>query len=386
MFSTAIQMIDTDRLSTPPSMIGNPLIRGGVERNQFGAPLRYHIRMAHPSDWMSPDSYKWKAIDIRKPWGRMQMIHIFEQLRPDQSRGISAMVAALSEMKMTKNFRQMVLQQAVMYASYAATVESELPTEAIFAQLGGEGMTPESIQSALSAYMGGHYQTLDTFMSGAKNLHVNGLKIPHLPPGTKFKMQAPGTGGGALGNDFEQSLLRHIAAALGVSYEQLSRDYSQTNYSSARAAMNETYKAMLSIKRMVADRFASTVYSLWLEEAINKGEITAVRRNMPSFYEKQNKDAYAACDWVGASRGQVDEKKETEAAILRINNGLSDLETENARLGGDWRRRMRQMKREMEWKEFYNIMQQPTDTTNQLNAASGTKDKKKAISMEVSSL
>ncbi len=59
--------------------------------------------------------------------------------------------------------------------------------------------------------------------------------------------------------------------------------------------------------------------ALWLEEAINKGEITSVRRNMPSFYEKQFKDAYTACDWVGASRGQVDELKETQAAILKIN-------------------------------------------------------------------
>jgi lambda family phage portal protein len=361
MFSTAIQMIDIDRLSTPPEFSGDKMVRGGIRRNQYGAPQTYYVRMAHPSDWMTPESYKWKAVDIRKPWGRLQMLHIYEQLRPDQSRGISAMVAALSEMKMTKNFRKMVLQNAVLNATYAATIESELPSEAIFAQLGGENMTPEAIRDALSGYMGGHYQTLDAYMAGAKNLHIDGVKIPHLPPGSKFKLQGAGQGG-PLGSEFEQSLLRHIASSLGVSYEQLSRDYTQTNYSSARAAMNETYKAMLSIKRMVADRTASSIYALWLEEAINKGEITSVRRSMPSFYEKQYKDAYTACDWVGASRGQVDELKETQAAILRINNGLSDLETENSRLGADWRKRMRQMKREMEWKEFYDILQTPTDT------------------------
>ncbi|SIQ57471.1 phage portal protein, lambda family [Rhizobium sp. RU20A] len=370
MFNTAIQMIDIDRLSTPPEFAGDPAVRGGVRRNKHGAPQTYYVRMAHPSDWMTPDSYLWKAIDIRKPWGRIQMMHIFEQLRPDQSRGISAMVAALSEMKMTKNFRQMVLQNAVLNATYAATVESELPTEAIFAQLGGSDVSPEKVQEMLMSYMGGHFNTLSQFMGAAKNLQIDGVKIPHLPPGSKFKLQGAGQGG-PLGSEFEQSLLRHIAAALGVSYEQLSRDYTKTNYSSARAAMAETHKAMLSIKRMVADRFASHIYTLWLEEAINKGEITSVRRNMPSFYEKQFKDAYTACDWVGASRGQVDEKKETEAAILRIDNGLSDLETENARLGGDWRKRMRQIKREMGWKQFYGILQ--PEAKNQSNAASGTK-------------
>ncbi|PVQ41401.1 phage portal protein, partial [Salmonella enterica] len=40
----------------------------------------------------------------------------------------------------------------------------------------------------------------------------------------------------------EQALLRYIAAGLGVSYEQLSRDYSQVSYSSARASANESWR------------------------------------------------------------------------------------------------------------------------------------------------
>jgi hypothetical protein len=59
------------------------------------------------------------------------------------------------------------------------------------------------------------------------------------------------------GTNFEQSLLRYIAATLGVSYEQLSRDYTNTNYSSARAAMTETWKFMQARKKLIADRFAT---------------------------------------------------------------------------------------------------------------------------------
>lgn len=371
-FSTAIQMIDTDRLGTPPEHATDRNVRMGVRKNKFGAPLGYYFRMAHPSDWMSTDAYRWKYVPSRKPWGRMQVIHLFEQLRPDQSRGISSMVAALAEMKMTKGFRQMVLQNAVLNATYAATIESDLPTEAIFAQLGGQDMTPEAIQKALTGYIGGHFTTLDQYVGGSKNLHIDGVRIPHLPPGSKLNLRGAGQGG-PLGSEFEQSLLRHIAASLGLSYEQLSRDYTKTNYSSARAAMNETHKAMLSVKRMIADRFATIVFRLWFEEAINRGAITSLPRNAPSIYEGQNFEAYTACDWVGASRGQIDELKETQAAILRVNNGLSDLETENARLGADWRKRLRQIKREMEWKDFYKILTNQTDTKNQENAASGTK-------------
>jgi capsid protein len=56
-----------------------------------------------------------------------------------------------------------------------------------------------------------------------------------------------------------------------------------------------------------------------------------------------------------------------------MNNGLSTLEDEIARLGGDWRKKLRQMAREQKLKDELGILQQPTDTTNQMNAASGSK-------------
>ena len=55
------------------------------------------------------------------------------------------------------------------------------------------------------------------------------------------------------------------------------------------------------------------------------------------FYAPLIKDALTSAEWIGASRGQIDEKKETDAAIARIKNGLSTYEIEIARLGSDWR-------------------------------------------------
>ena len=58
------------------------------------------------------------------------------------------------------------------------------------------------------------------------------------------------------------------------------------------------------------------------------------------------REALTSCDWIGASRGQIDELKETEAAVLRIEQGLSTREEEAAKLGKDWRRVYRQRARE----------------------------------------
>jgi len=183
---------------------------------------------------------------------------------------------------------------------------------------------------------------------------IDGVRIPHLYPNTKLNLLSPGQPGG-VGDRFEQSLLRHTAAALGLSYEQFSRDYTQTNYSSARASMNETWKFMQGRKTTVADRFASNVFALWFEEALNAGDITTVTTAMPNFYKGTNKEAYLACSWVGASRGQIDEKKETEAAIARIQGGISTYEKECARLGDDFREVFAQRARERKMMETLGI-------------------------------
>ena len=73
---------------------------------------------------------------------------------------------------------------------------------------------------------------------------MRGAKVPHLPPGTKLKFNAPTRPAAAQFSQFEATVLRRVAAGLGMSYEQLSRDYSQTNYSSARACMLDAWKFM----------------------------------------------------------------------------------------------------------------------------------------------
>lgn len=371
-FSTAIQMIDVDRLSNPHFLPDTPTLRGGVQRNMFGAPLGYHIQKCHPTDWMNPDTFSWKYVPTRKPWGRLQMIHIMEQLRPDQTRGISAMVSALKELRITKKFRDIVLQNAVVNATYAASIESDLPSDTVFQALGAGSNNANAV---ISDYATAWLTAISQYSGNSKNMQIDGVKIPHLFPGTKLQMRPAGQGG-PLGTEFEQSLLRYIAANLGVSYEQLSRDYSQTNYSSIRAAMTETWKYMQSRKRMVADRFASILYGLWLEEAVNKGEITSMSRKAPNWYEGLNREAYAACDWIGASRGQIDELKETQAAVLRLKYHLTTYEDEHARLGKDFRKVFIQREREQKEMEDRGLTVEGDD--NMMNATTGAPRQKEA--------
>jgi lambda family phage portal protein len=341
-FRTALQLVDPSRLSNPNDLPDSEYLRRGVEKDRYGAPIAYHFRGALPNDsHLLNKSYQWRRVPTRKPWGRLMVLHIVEQMRPDQTRGVSEMVAVLKEMRMTKKFQEVTLQNAVVNATFAAAIESELPPDMAFETIGAGTNVTEGMTSAAAAMLA----AIAEYQGGARNINIDGVKIPHLYPNTKLKLLPAGSPGG-VGEGFEASLLRGVSSALGLSYEQFSRDYTKTNYSSARASMNETWKYMQSRKKVVADRTAQAVYINWLEEAINTGQITSMPRNAPNFYEGLNKEAYCHASWIGASRGQIDELKETQSAALRISIGISTLEKECARLGEDYREILQQQLRE----------------------------------------
>lgn len=365
-FNTALQLIDLDRLSNPNGEMDTKFLRRGVRRNMYGAPLGYWIQNGHPTDYLDLDSYTWKYVPITKPWGRIQMIHLVDQWRPDQSRGVSMMISALKETRMGKKFRDIVLQNAVLNATYAASIESDLPTDVAMAQAGGGD------KHALNNFAADYLASINEYVGGTRNLQIDGVKIPVFFPGTKMKLQPAGTPGG-LGTNFEQSVMRYTAAALGVGYSELSKDFSDANYSNLKAELAGTERRMRVQKRNTADRFANHVYALWLEEALNKREITSMPRNAPNFYEGLNKEAYINATWIGASMGQIDELKETQAAVLRLNNGLSTREDELAKLGKDWRPVMRQLAREQKLAKSLDLQfGADKSSTNMMNAAGGT--------------
>lgn len=360
--NTAFQMVNSDRLSNPNGVSDTRFLRRGIERDANGRALAYNFRMGDLYD-VYPDNlaYIWRRVPAEKPWGRKQVIHIIEQGLMDQTRGISDMVATLKNMRMTKKFAEVTLQNAVINATYAAAIESELPNDMIAATLGQTGGdTNAGLMGMYRSYMG----ALSEYLDAANNIRIDGAMIPHLFPGTKLNMQPAKTTGG-IGTSFEESLLRHTAASLGLSYEEFSRDFSKTNYSSGKAAMGVSQKFMASRKKHVADRLASDLYSLVLEEEMANGNVPLPRGMTRDVFYRDNglsKEAITRCVWIGSGSGQVDELKETQAAMLRIAGGLSTYAIEGARLGIDWRELFEQCAREKALMDKYGLVFDTTTT------------------------
>lgn len=374
-FKTAVQMIDCDRLSTPWEQRGtDSRVRGGVKQDYYGAALGYYIRNAHASDYdRVSDSWQWRYVPKyqRNIPKRLQVLHIKEQMRIDQTRAVAEMVSGLKATRIAHKFRDITLQQAVISAMYAASIESDLPSEAVFSQMGAGNMQAPGIAAA--QYAGDYLSAIAAYAGSSKHMQIDGVRIPHFFPGTRLQIRQVGAPGG-VGQDFETSILRYVAAILGVSYEELSRDYTKTNYSSARASLTSTWKFMQSRKKIVADAMANFIYGLWLEEMIMTDQIESMPVGAPNWYDGLNKEAYCAATWIGAARGQIDELKETQAATLRIKYGLSTHEDELARLGKDWRKVYAQLEREKKEREKRGIELAEDNMQNAMTGAVREKD------------
>lgn len=344
--NSAIQLVAPSRLCNPNGEADTPTLKKGVRKNLRGQPTSYFFRLSHPHDnVVDLDNWKWKEVAAEKPWGRPQVLHVLEQIEVDQTRGIADMVSALRHTKMAKTYGQVALQRAVVDASYAASLEADMPPEAVYGMMGGNNGT-ENFINGMGAYMG----LLQQFFGGANNVNIDGAKVPVLPPGVKFNAK-PLSQPGGIGTNFEDSLNRHTAAALGLSFEEYARNFEKVSYSSMRGGIMLTNRFMKARKKVVADRIANFAYWLFLEEEINAGNVPtpagmSPRQMQNIFYKPLMREAFCQATWIGAGAGQIDELKETQAAILRIKAGLSTYEIEISRFGNDYREIFAQRARE----------------------------------------
>lgn len=332
-YSTVIQVIDPDRLSNPYDAVDQDRLRGGVEIDEDNAAVAYHIRKRHPFDvsWGRVHAFEWERVARETDWGRPVAVHFFDKERAGQTRGSSRLASIVEPLKMDHGLGKATLGAAVLNAILAAFIESPFD--------------PAMVEEGFAAQGGlNKYQAERTEFHRDSRLSLGGVRIKHLFPGEKFTMNNVTQPSGNF-EPFELSVLRKVASGLGLSYEQLTQDWSKTNYSSARAALLETWRGFTARRTSFTQRFCTPIFAAWLEEAIDIGEIE-LPDGAPDFYDARA--AWVSCSWIGPARGWVDPVKEAQAAGLRIEGGLSTLQQECAEQGLDWEEVLDQQARERE--------------------------------------
>jgi len=324
-YATTIQVIDPDRLSNPQNTLDQNSMRGGVEVDAYGAAIAYHIRKAHQGDYFSAaKSVTWDRIEKETSWGRPIIVHDFDHDRAAQHRGGAGIFApVVQRLKMLIKYDGAELDASIINAIFGAYIESPYDPAMVESAI-GEG-NKEVI---------GAYQDERTDFHKDQKIKLGGARMPILFPGEKINAVTAARPNSNF-KDFENAVLRNFAAGTGLSTQQVSNDWSDVNYSSARGAMLEAWKTLSRRRNDFAMGFGQPIVCAFTEESMDIDNLP-LPTGAPEFSEFRA--AYARVKWMGPGKGIIDPVKERQGAILGMDAALSTLEDEAADLGGvDWR-------------------------------------------------
>ena len=269
------------------------LIRGGIEFDKIKRRVAYHFYKHNPGDsalW--PDTYE----VVRVP--ASSILHVMEFLRGDQIRGITALapiLVALSdfdEYDDAERFRQKL--GAYMFA-WKKTSNPDNPNMELNSTVGNDSADPGTAYLEMQP---GQLNILDSNINEDFDFYAH-----------------PGVENGY--EPFMKVQNRHLATAQRISYDMLTGDMTEVNYSSARVRLIALRRQWRQFQRSVLEhQFCRPVFRAWLDAAALAGVINA------SDYKK-NPELYQDVEWLPQPWEWIDPKTDITGIRMEIESCLT---------------------------------------------------------------
>jgi len=308
----ALQMLESDLLDE--AYQGGTLSkknewRNGVEVNEWGRPIRYAILTRHPGDtWFqgTPDPNR-KHVFLPAD----DVIHLFMPDRPGQNRGVPWFHSVMADAHQLQGYEEAAVIRARAGASIMGFItnnEGELIADDV-----------ENNQR-ISEFEPGTFK----YLSPGETVNVPSIDSPD----QQFEM-------------FVKNKVRRFASGFGCSYETLSRDFSDTNYSSSRLSLLEDREHWRVVQKYLVDTFHMRVYREWLNLAVLSGELQFADYELrPERYDRPR--------WMSRGWSWVDPLKEVRAYREAEQAGYMTKAQIIAYSGGDYDDNINELAREQE--------------------------------------
>lgn len=283
-----LQPLNVDRLDTKLNVApanGRNAIIMGVEVDTVRRPVAYYV-------WTSITGNGVESHRKRERIPADEMYHGFIPLEEEQTRGVPWLHAAMRILNDLKGYRE----AAVIAARIGATKMGMYVTQ--------DGTPPPNEGE----------DDKGNFLTSAEPGTFD--VAPH---GYDFKTYDP-TYPHDQFDAFCKATLRGISSAIGVAYSGLANDLTDVNFSSIRAGVLDERDEWTVIQNTVINQLLTPVYEDWLDMALLR---SAISLPSGSALPVSKRDKFLAHLWQGRRWQWVDPKKDIEAAILSIANGLA---------------------------------------------------------------
>lgn len=345
LFGFALQVLDIDRLDIERNeeLSNGNIIKMGVEVTSYGRPVAYHLLSKHPGD-----STYWTAQGAQYDRvSALDIYHIFSPDRPEQTRGLPWLHSAMLRLQNIGGYENAAIIAAQVGASKMG----------FFKKTDGEA---DPVDLADDVDEEGNFIT-----------EADAGQFPVLPTGYEFQAFNPDYPHAMYG-EFIKAALRGVAAGIGVSYNTLSNDLENVNFSSIRSGTLEERDNWMVIQNWFAENLHDDVFSTWLKHALLRGKIVTAAGTVLSLtqYEK-----YDVAVWRGRRWQWVDPRADVEANTNAVNNGLKSRTGVIAEMGGDIVEVWDQLKAESEMAKQKGIVLAPASAEKKDPPTEGVKAK-----------
>jgi lambda family phage portal protein len=286
-----LQLLEPEHLpaSLNTELASGNLVRAGIEFDRMGRRVAYHLYRSHPEDGaLAPMSGAGGMDTVRVP--AAEIIHLFRPLRPGQIRGEPWLARALVKLNELDQYDDAELVRKKTAAMFAGFITRLSPED----NLMGEGLADAS-GAALAGLEPGTMQILE--------------------PGEDVKFSQPADVGASYA-EFLRMQFRAVAAAMGITYEMLTGDLTQVNYSSIRAGLLEFRRRCEAIQHgVIVHQLCRPIFRAWMDQAVLEGKL-----QLPGYRLRRRE--YQAVKWIPQGWQWVDPKKEFDAMLTAIRAGL----------------------------------------------------------------
>lgn len=341
-YDLRVQLIEADRLCSPDNCdtIDNKIV-GGVEVDQSGEVVAYHIADHHPLSYAYAD-IKWQRVEaFGKTTGRRNVLCLMNRERIGQRRGVPFLAPVIESLKQMGRYTDAELVAAVVSGMFTIFIEKADAS----AEDAIGSMLPEEVQ-------------VDT--EDESTIELAPGAVIDLNEGEKAHDTNPGRPNTNFGG-FVEAICQQIGAALEIPYELLVKRFN-SSYTASKGALEEAWKMFNMYRDWLSTDFCQPVYEEWLTEAVAKGRIKA-----PGFFtDPAIKKAYCGAKWNGPAKGILDPVKEANAAKQRVEAGFSTRSDETMQMTGtSYYNNVEQLKHEE--KELKEVKKIANGTKNKQN-------------------
>jgi lambda family phage portal protein len=350
-YSFALQHIEADRVCNPHNKADTETLIAGVEKDSGGAPLRYHVSNIHPGALNRHGRIQtWTPLPaFGSRTGRRLTLHLFRVLRDGQTRGVPDLAPVMSVIKQLDRYVDAEVDRAVKSALLLAFITTQ-DGEGI------AGMQPDELAGSRAEFYHSERRR--------KKLELDHSSTIDLFPGDRIDFSDP-KAPNAAAESFLTTFARLISSALELPHELVLRHFS-SSYSAARGAMLMAWQFFQGRRAWLARELCRPVYEAVLTDAITAGRLSA----RGFFTDPLARQAWLGAEWIGDAAPHIDENKAVDAAVARIENGLSTLKRETASLTGqDYDRVLRQRLKERRQDPAAKLVRRPQPSAEDLDRA-----------------